>query len=505
MIPGTLLICSLFVPPLAGLLACLMPLGSRAMLRVNALVAGVQCCSVAVIYAYMGNTGRLFAFGNNLFIDALSIYHIALVALVFFLSSVYSLSFFTEDINRGAFRPKRARRFGLLWNGFFAILTAVLCSNNLGILWICLEASTLVSALLILTDGHPASIEAMWKYLLLCSVGIAFAFVGTLLLSIAARGTMFPPGETLLWTSLSDKAGMLDGRIMCAAFIFILVGFGTKAGLAPMHTWLPDAHSQAPTPVSSVFSGIMLNCALYCIMRYLPLCEASMGWRGRPHAMLIVFGLVSIIVAAVFIPSQKNIKRLLAYHSVEHIGIIALGLGVGGLGTFAALFHTLNHSVSKTLAFFSAGRLARQYGTYDMTVMKGAIASNPLWGTAFFVSILALLGVAPFSVFMSEFQLVKASIDTGKFLELAVFLFGSIVVFISALRHAVDVSMGQKAPGLKAPVWFVRDFVIVAVCAMLLLGLGFFMPRGYVDMLKNASCIVEGVQNLPGLTGGMLQ
>jgi hydrogenase-4 component F len=505
MISGTLLICSLFVPPLAGLLACLMPFGSRAVLRINAAVAGVQCFIVAVIYAHTGNTGRIFAFGNNLFIDALSLYHIALVALVFFLSSVYSLSFFTEDIDRGTFGPQRAKRFGLLWNGFFAILTAVLCSNNLGILWICLEATTLISALLILTDGHPASIEAMWKYLLLCSVGIAFAFVGTLLLSIAARGAMIPPGETLLWTSLSDKVGMLDGRIMCAAFIFVLVGFGTKAGLAPMHTWLPDAHSQAPTPVSSIFSGIMLNCALYCIMRYLPLCEASMGWRGRPHAMLIVFGLLSIIVAAVFIPAQKNIKRFLAYCSVEHMGIIALGLGLGGLGTFAALFHTLNHSVSKTLAFFSAGRLARQYGTYDMTVMKGAMKANPFWGSAFFMSLLVLAGVAPFSVFMSEFLLVKASVDTGKFLELAVFFFGSIVVFISIIRYAIRVSMGPSNSGQNKPSVFLRDFVIFIICAALLLGLGFFMPKEYAGLLQNASCIVEGVQNLPGLTGGMLQ
>jgi|WetSurMetagenome_2_1015567.scaffolds.fasta_scaffold00008_127 hydrogenase-4 component F len=505
MISGALCIGSLFVAPLLGVCAGALPVGSRGVLRAGAGAAAMQCGIVAFLYRAAGRDHRIFAFGNNLFLDSLSYYHLGLVALVFFLSSVYANSYFSEEIEQGTFGPKRARRFGLLWNGFFAVLTAVLCANNLGILWICLEATTLISALLILTRGNSASIEAMWKYLLLCSVGIAFAFVGTLLLSVAARAAHVPPGESLLWTSLADRNGMLDGRVMCVAFIFILVGFGTKAGLAPMHTWLPDAHSQAPTPVSAVFSGVMLNCALYCIMRYLPLCEASMGLRGRPHAMLVVFGLLSIMVAAVFIPSQKNIKRLLAYHSVEHMGIIALGLGFGGLGTFAALFHTLNHSVSKTLAFFSAGRLARHYGTHDMAAMKGAVGRNPLWGPAFFVAILALIGVAPFSVFMSEFQIVKASVDGGKYAALAVFLFGSVVVFVSALRHAIDVCMGKRGPVTEPARWFPRDFALVIACVGLLLACGFHLPAWYVDLLRNASAIVEGTQAVSGFAGGLFQ
>jgi hydrogenase-4 component F len=503
MMHGEILIFSLFVPVLAGLAACCLPLSSRAALRVSAAAAGLECAVVAAVFVLKGHTSRIFACANNLFIDSLSLYHIGLVSLVFFMSAVYSVGYFSDDIDRGAFGPKRARRYTLLWNSFFAILIAVLCSNNMGILWICLEATTLVSALLILSDGRPASIEAMWKYLLLCSVGIAFAFVGTLLLSVAARAASFPPEESLLWTSLADKAGLLDGRIMCAAFVFALVGFGTKAGLAPMHSWLPDAHSQAPTPVSAVFSGVMLNCALYCIMRYLPLCESAMGWRLRAHAMLVLMGLLSIIVAAIFIPSQKNIKRLLAYHSVEHMGIIALGLGIGGLGTLAALYHTFNHTMSKTLAFFSAGRLGRQYKTYDMTRITGAIASNSLWGTAFFVSILALIGVAPFSVFMSEFMLVKASLDAGKFVGLAVFFFGSIVVFVSALRHAIDVSMGAKCSDVPPPRRSLPDVALVAVCVGALIVFGLFMPHWYYALLGDASSIVEGARILPPLSGGL--
>jgi hydrogenase-4 component F len=506
MMSGDLLIGALFVPPLLGILVCLFPVAGRPLLRVNAVMAALECAVVANLYICKPLTQRLFACGNSLFIDTLSLYHISLVAIVFFMSSLYSLTYFDEEIKSGAFGGKRARRFGMIWNGFCAVLMAVLCSNNMGLLWICLEATTLVSALLIMTDGHPSSIEAMWKYLLLCSVGIAFAFVGTLLLSVAARSSSFAPGESLLWTSLYDRAGILDGRIMCAAFIFILVGFGTKAGLAPMHTWLPDAHSQAPTPVSAVFSGIMLNCALYCIMRYLPLCESAMGWTGSPHRMLVFFGLVSILVAAIFIPSQTNIKRLLAYHSVEHLGIIALGLGLGGLGTFAALFHTMNHSLSKTLAFFSAGGLARQYGTYDMRKMNGAVSANPLWGVAFFISILALIGVAPFSVFMSELQLVKASIDGAHVAALAVFLFGSIVVFVSALRHALDVCMGpNNSPKARHSTWFPRDIaIVVALCAVLLAS-GLVMPHRFADMLSHASGIIEGTQDMIVFKAGLFR
>ncbi len=502
---GELLICSLFAPVLAGLAACCLPLSSRAALRVSAIAAACECGATAAVFVLKGHTSRIFAFGNNLFIDSLSLYHICLVSIVFFMSAWYSIDYFSEDIGRGSFGPKRARRFTLLWNAFFAILIAVLCSNNMGILWICLEATTLTSALLILSDGRAASIEAMWKYLLLCSVGIAFAFVGTLLLSVAARGASFSPQESLLWTCLADRAGLLDGRIMCGAFVFALVGFGTKAGLAPMHTWLPDAHSQAPTPVSAVFSGVMLNCALYCIMRYLPLCESAMGWRLRAHAMLVLFGLLSIIVAAVFIPSQKNIKRLLAYHSVEHIGIITLGLGIGGLGTVAALYHTLNHTMSKTLAFFSAGRLGRLYKTYDMTQMSGAVASDTLWGGAFFVSILALIGVAPFSVFMSEFMLVKASLDTGKFVELAVFLAGSIIVFVSALRHAIEVSTGRKQVVAKRAKRTLADAVLVAACVGALLCFGLWMPRWYCAFIGDASSIVEGARGASQAWGGLFR
>ena len=225
------------------------------------------------------------------------------------------------------------------------------------------------------------------------------------------------------------------------AFVFVLVGYGTKAGLAPMHSWLPDAHSQAPAPVSAMFSGFLLNTALYCIMRFVPPVQHALG-QDFASGLLIVFGTFSILVAAGFIVFQRDAKRLLAYHSVEHMGIITLGYALGPIGSFAALFHTLNHSVCKSLAFFAVGRLGQRYGSHDMHTISGALRADRLWGVSLLVSLLALIGVAPFSIFMSEYQLLRAAIGTGAWVTLVLFLAASGVVFLSALRHLIDMVFG---------------------------------------------------------------
>ncbi len=237
--------------------------------------------------------------------------------------------------------------------------------------------------------------------------------------------------------------------LLKAGFLFLLVGYGTKAGLAPMHSWLPDAHSQAPSPVSALFSGFLLNSALYCILRYVSLVERATGHSGWSLRLLVVFGAVSIVVAAAFILFQHDLKRLLAYHSVEHMGIIALGMGLGGAGVLGALFHTLNHSLCKTVAFFSAGRLGQMYGTHDMDRIGGALRSAPVWGKGLLLSLLCLIGVAPFAIFMSELQIVSAAAAGGAWWTLGLFLFGVGVVFVGALKHAVSMSWGAPAEGVR--------------------------------------------------------
>ena len=215
----------------------------------------------------------------------------------------------------------------------------------------------------------------------------------------------------MLWTALRDAGARLDPKLAKLGFIFLLVGYGTKVGLAPMHTWLPDAHSQAPAPVSSIFSAGMLSTVLYCLMRYQPVVDAATGGAAFTSRLLCLFGAVSMIIAAAFILFQRDVKRMLAYCSVEHMGIVAIGLGLGGLGVFAALFHTLNHSLAKSTSFFSAGRLGQMAGSNQMMRLRGITRLSPLWGTGLALSLLALIGVVPSAIFMSELLIVKAAID----------------------------------------------------------------------------------------------
>jgi hydrogenase-4 component F len=433
----------------------------------------------------------VFLYGQNLALDSLSMYHIFLVDFIFLISSIYATGYFKSGISKGTLSNAFVRRYCMLWQAFQAILLLVLMSNNIGLMWVALEATTLVSAFLILSDYDALSIEAMWKYLLICSVGIVFAFMGTVL-TVAAARKMQDGSSLYLFSELSKHPEMIDPKLMLFAFIFIVVGYGTKAGLSPMHTWLPDAHSQAPTPVSAVFSGVMLNCALFCIMRYLPITEAALGKTGEAYSILLLFGFMSLIFAAVFIPIQHDMKRLLAYHSVEHLGIIAVGLGIGGFGIFAAMLHTLNHSLSKALAFFSAGNIGDWFGTRDMRSIKSAIRHVPLWGGTFFISILVLIGVAPFSVFMSEFLIVKEAFFKGRYLVVGLFLFSALAVFISALKHVMDVSFGDS-PVTDRPRESARlvDKGIVIVCLIALLLLGLWIPAPFADFLKDVSAVVQ--------------
>jgi hydrogenase-4 component F len=370
-------------------------------------------------------------------------------------------------------------------------MTLVLLSNNLGIMWVGIEATTLLTAFLICLHRSRESLEATWKYILICSIGVAFAFMGTLLAAASARGLNLSPHNAMLWTTLRENASLLDPKILKAAFVFLLVGYGTKAGLTPMHTWLPDAHSQAPAPVSALFSGFMLNAALYCVTRYVPIVEAATGRAGWSLHLLIGFGILSIMVSSAFILFQHDLKRLLAYSSVEHLGIIALGIGLGGLGTFAALFHTINHSVCKTLSFFAAGRLGQIYHTHDMSQMSGTVKVSRVWGVGMFGGLLALLGVAPFAIFISEFLILKAALDTRQFAAAILFLLGSSTVFVGALSHAIPLVLGDpKRAGARVR-GRALEAGIVGFALLLLLVLGLTMPEYVTAAIEKSADVIR--------------
>jgi hydrogenase-4 component F len=485
-------ILAMLVLAISGAGLCLvLPRPGGVLMTIVAVSAAEMLLAGNIWTAVLSGGGFVTAADHWFYIDAFSAFHIIVLILVFVLSSAFANLYFTSEAGDQAFTPAIARRFGALWLGSLAAMMLVLVSNNLGIMWVGMEATTLLSAFLISLYPSRLSLEAMWKYLLICSIGIAFAFMGTLLAAASIQSGSAAASDTLFWTNLASAEARLDPTLMKFAFVFVLVGYGTKAGLAPIHSWLPDAHSQAPAPVSAMFSGFLLNTALYCIMRFVPPVRHALG-EHFASGLLIIFGTLSILVAAGFIVFQRDAKRLLAYHSVEHMGIIALGFGLGPLGAFAALFHTLNHSVCKSLAFFAVGRLGQRFGSHEMHTICGALRADRLWGTALLVSLLALIGVAPFSIFMSEYQLLRAAMGAGAWVALVLFLAASGVVFVSALRHLIDMAFGTPTANARVARDGILAVPIVALATGLLLLLGLWMPLSLSRAIGSAAAILAG-------------
>jgi hydrogenase-4 component F len=487
MLMSTIILVSLLIVPLAGASLYFVAIDKKYLFRSMPFIACLQLiCSVALL-VIVYKSGEQFLFNKMLFADMLSVYELSIVAIVFFIASLYIPGYFRKEEQDGF--SHQIRRFYGLWYLFSFTLTLVLLSNNMGLLWVAIEGTTLASAFLILIKGAPASLEAMWKYLLICSVGIAFGLIGTLLLSAASNHAHVSEGEaSLLWTVLRSTAGSLDKDIVLAAFIFALIGFGTKAGLAPMHTWLPDVFSQAPSPVVAVFSAVMENTALYAIFRFLPIAEGAMG-GAKAHLLLIIFGLLSVGTSMVFISSQKDVKRFLAYSSIEHMGIITTGVGLGGAGIAAALLHSFNHSIAKMLAFLSVGKIVQTYRSREIDKIQGAISGNRIWGIGFLFSTLALIGAAPFSIFISEVLILKAGFDKGQLIPFILLLTGTVVIFISAFRHIIKICFGTNHNPIRIISSFNDKLIVISLIVVLIVW-GIWLPSWFLEIINRAAAII---------------
>ena len=464
----------------------------RRLILITPVVASSASALLSLSWAKQAYYQTSFTFIHNTFlIDSLSIFHIFLVNVMFTSASFYLYDYFKGEKKSDISTPY-LQQFTALWQVFQAMLLLVVLSNNIGLTWISLELTTLVSAFLIYSVHDSLSIEAMWKYLLVCSIGIALGFIGTIFVISAAHA--LPSGDTIYtFTELQKNASSLNGSLMLFAFIFLVIGYGTKAGFAPMHTWLPDAHSQAPTPVSAVFSGVMLNCALFVIMRYLPIVKAADNSSNHANMILLFFGCASLLVAVIFTPIQKDIKRLLAYCSVEHLGLIAIGLAIGGTGTFVALFHTLNHSFSKILAFFSAGAVIKKYKTRNINDIKGILKTTPLWGTAFLFSMFTLIGIAPSSIFLSEFLLLKSTFTSKHFLVFAFILFALFIIFASILKYILGMlydKADDKHISSKDNISIFNRFIILLFISEFII-FGLWLPGPLKHFLQSAAHIIE--------------
>jgi hydrogenase-4 component F len=376
---------------------------------------------------------------------------------------------------RGDEDPAHTRRLRIYMNGFaFAMLLAVTV-QNVALMWVAIEATTIASALAIPLHRSKASVEASWKYLLVCSVGIALAFAGTILAYFDFVATAGDVHGSLNWSTLRGAAPALHPELLQLAFAFILVGYGTKAGLAPMHTWLPDAHSEAPSPISAMMSGVLLAVAMYAIARWKAVVDAAVD-PAFTNGLLIGFGLLSVAIGAFTLVRQRHYKRMLAYSSVEHMGLVAIGLALGPLGAFAAWLHVVNHAVAKSASFLLAGRILHRYQTTEIGDVTGLLRVMPWTGPLFAITILALVGLPPFGLFVSEFLLVQATVAGGKTWLGGLVLLLLFVAFVSLLSHLNRMLYGAPPDGIAAGERHTWPLLAFAAPAAILLVLGVILP-----------------------------
>ena len=396
--------------PLAGAMVLGLFGSRRWAAEANAAFSFGTFLAAGALTARVVGSGNLLVGREQFFIDPFNVFLVTLTAFVGLTTSLFSRPYMRIETEHGRVTPGRLRLYHSMYQLFIATMLIALTTNNLGLMWVAMEAATLSTVLLVTLYRTPASLEAGWKYFILCGVGIAQALFGTMLLYFAAEKVLGAEGVTaLLWTHLNAVKGQLEPLVLGLAFVFLLVGYGTKVGLAPLHNWLPDAHAEGPTPISAVLSGLLLNVAIYAVVRCKVLVEGALQ-SPLPSRMLMGFGLLSVVLAAFFLWRQRDIKRLFAYSSVEHMGIIAFAFGMGGpVANFAALLHMTVHSLTKSSIFFAVGHATQKAGSQLIADIRGLASLSPTVGWGLMIGTLAILGMPPFGVFASEFLILTTA------------------------------------------------------------------------------------------------
>jgi hydrogenase-4 component F len=421
-------------------------------------------------------------------VDDLGLVFLVLLVVLTLAVSIYTIGWLKQAVAVGNMKADSLRSYFALVHAFVATMVVTVLADNLGVLWIAMEGTTITSAVLVGYHG----LEAAWKYIIVTTIGISFGLFGTVLIyaAAAAAGVQGSAG-TLSWSAIMKVASTLNPGIVRIGFIFVMVGYGTKAGLAPMHLWLPDAHSQAPTPVSALLSGVLIKCALLGIIRFQTIAAAACG-AAFPTDVLLVFGLTSVVVATPFILAQHDLKRLLGYHSVEHVGIVALGLGFGGaVGTYGALLHVVNHGITKALAFFAAGKAIARYGSRDMQVIRGLLTVAPIGATLLMLAALSLAGVPPFSIFVSEIMVLRAGIGQGHWVAIAIFLAMVVVIFAGLLHHTGAMAFGEPTPAASREPEAWSPILGMTLLAAIMILLGLTIPESFDGLLRRATEIIN--------------
>src|SRR5213594_3721504 len=452
----------------------------------NAMMSLVTFGAAALLTSRVIAEGPMVALDEQFFVDPFNVFLVALTAFVGFTTALFSRPYMRIEQDRGRVNPARLRLYHSMYQLFSFTMLLCLLSNNVGVLWVALEGATLSTVLLVSLYRTPASLEAAWKYFSLCGVGIAQALFGTILLYFAAEKLLGAEGGALLWTQLDAVKGQLEPTVLSLAFVFLLVGYGTKVGLVPLHNWLPDAHAEGPTPVSAVLSGLLLNVALYAVIRCKVLVEGSVQTSFAKQLMM-GFGLLSVVLAALLLSRQKDIKRLFAYSSIEHMGIITFAFGMGGpIASFAALLHMTVHSLTKSAIFFAVGHATQKAGTQLIDGIRGMITVSPVIGWGLALGSLAILGMPPFGVFASEFLILTSAMR--EYPWATPFLLGALGIAFAAIFSKVQPMVFGETTATRLP--YRPAMVPVFVHLGLVLMLGLWIPPFLADWYREAARLI---------------
>ena len=478
---GLMAVTALLVVPASAALALVFLPSYRIGARLN-VSAALLSLLAAVTLLWVQPEPNLY-----LRVDDFNIYLVVLNNLVSFTTSVFSASYIAHELETGRLTPVYLRFYHAMYQALIFAMNLAFLANNIGLMWVAIELATLVTVLMVGIYRTRAALEAAWKYFILGSLGIALALFGTILVYLAAQPVIGEGLPAMAWDHLLTRASAFDPALLNLAFVFLLIGYGTKAGLVPLHAWLPDAHAEGPTPISAVLSGLLLNVALYAVLRFKMLMSANSSALA-PGPLMVGLGLLSLLFAGLMLYRRGDIKRLFAYSSIEHMGIITFAFGMGGpLANFAGLLHMMMHSLTKSAIFFAVGHISQAKGTQRISTIRGLTTTHPTLGWGLVAGVIAIAGMPPFGVFMSEFLVVSSTFARQPLLALPLVL-GLLLAFGTLLWRLHGLAFGKPDSGPTVPVQ--ASILPMLVHLALVLIAGIWLPGPLVAWFHNVAVLL---------------
>ena len=472
----------LIVPAAAAAILALLP-SYRISSKLNVLATLITLSAALTLVVHRPNPSAY------LLVDDLNVFLIVLNTFVGFTASAFSAGYIEHELENGKLTPTYLRFYHAMYQVLMFGMNLALMANNIGLMWVAIELATLTTVLMVGIYRTHEAIEAAWKYFILGSVGIALALFGTIIVYLAALPVVGEGLDAMAWNVLTTRSAEFDPALLNLAFVFLLLGYGTKVGLAPLHAWLPDAHAEGPTPISAVLSGLLLNVALYAVLRFKILLAANAGALA-PGPLMVVMGLASLSFAAFMLYRRRDIKRFFAYSSIEHMGIATFAFGMGGpLANFAGLLHMAMHSLTKSAIFYSVGHVAQVKGTQRIKDIGGLTASHPLLGWSLVAGVLAIAGLPPFGIFMSEFLVLSSTFARQPLLAVP-FAFGLLIAFGALIWRLHKMAFGDPGEAKHMPGPSGLKLLAVFGHLTLVFVAGFYLPPALTAWFRHVALLL---------------